>query len=187
MKHTAFSTSRLLTLTFLGVLSLAPLCRADEAWKTTLKQQMPLLGHRNWIVIADSAYPAQSRAGITTIATGAEQTEVVKTVLAELGKTKHVRPIIFTDAELPFVSEKDAPGITSYRKSLMVLLGKRPVQVTPHEKIIANLDEAGKTFRVLILKTKLAVPYTSVFLQLDCGYWNAASEKRLRDSMAKAK
>lgn len=26
----------------------------------------------------------------------------------------------------------------------------------------------------------MTLPYTSVFLQLECGYWNAASEKRLR-------
>lgn len=103
----------------------SPSSRADESWKATLKQQLPLLGHRNWIVIADSAYPAQSRAGITTVETGASQTEVVHSVLAALGKTRHVRPIIFTDAELPFVSEKDAPGITLYRRQIANLLGKR--------------------------------------------------------------
>ena len=30
----------------------------------------PVMGHRNWVVVADLAYPAQSRAGIETIATG---------------------------------------------------------------------------------------------------------------------
>lgn len=168
-----------------ALLSSSVLAHADEAWKTTLKKEIPLLGHRNWIVIADSAYPAQSRAGIATVVTGASQIEVVKTVLAELAKTKHVRPTIFTDKELPYVSEKDAPGITLYRKQLANALGKRPVQATPHEKIIYDLDDAGKTFRILILKTNLTLPYTSVFLQLGAGYWNDASEKRLRDAIAK--
>ena len=36
-------------------------------------------------------------------------------------------------------------------------------------------------FNVLLLKTDLVIPYTSVFLQLDCGYWNAEKEARLRD------
>ena len=29
-------------------------------WKTQLSERIALYGHRNWIVIADSAYPAQS-------------------------------------------------------------------------------------------------------------------------------
>ena len=33
-------------------------------WKSFLRQELPILGHRNWIVIADSAYPAQNSAGI---------------------------------------------------------------------------------------------------------------------------
>jgi hypothetical protein len=44
-------------------MSVAPgIMRAD--WKQQLKDLLPLFGHRNWIVVADSAYPAQSRSGI---------------------------------------------------------------------------------------------------------------------------
>jgi len=32
-----------------------------------------------------------------------------------------------------------------------------------HEQIISRLDEAGQTFRVLIIKTDMTLPYTSVF------------------------
>ncbi len=56
--------------------------------------------------------------------------------------------------------------------------------VLDHERIIAKLDESAKLFNVVILKSTLAIPYTSVFLELDCGYWNANAEKRLRDSLA---
>jgi L-fucose mutarotase/ribose pyranase (RbsD/FucU family) len=156
-------------------------------WQQTLAERLPLYGHRNWIVIADAAYPDQSRDGIETIATGADQITVVKEVLAALGKTTHVKPTVYTDAELKFVDEKDAPGIKNYRTELDKLLGTRAVTVLPHEQIIAKLDQAGQTFRVLILKTTLTVPYTSVFLQLECGYWNADAEKRLRDSIGSAK
>jgi hypothetical protein len=27
----------------------------------------------------------------------------------------------------------------------------------------------------------MTIPYTSVFFELECGYWDAASEKRLRE------
>jgi hypothetical protein len=156
---------------------------AGPSWRQTLAERVPLYEHRNWIVIADSAYPAQSRAGIETVVADADHLEVVQVVLKALGGSKHVRPVVFTDAELKYVSEQDAPGVTAYRERLSRVLGNRPVSVLPHEQIIARLDEAGKTFRVLIIKTPLAVPYRSVFLQLDCGYWSADAERRLREAM----
>ena len=36
-------------------------------WKTFLKEELPLLGHRNWIVVTDMAYPLQTNPGIKTI------------------------------------------------------------------------------------------------------------------------
>jgi L-fucose mutarotase/ribose pyranase (RbsD/FucU family) len=158
---------------------------AGSSWQKTVAERIPLYGHRNWIVIADSAYPAQSGAGIETVVSNADHLEVVQAVLKALGQSKHVRPIVYTDAELKYVSEKDAPSITAYREQLSRVLGDRAVTVIPHEQIISRLDEAGKLFRVLIIKTDLAVPYTSVFLQLDCGYWSADAEKRLREAMAR--
>ena len=149
-------------------------------WRTALERALPLLGHRNWIVIADSAYPAQSRSAIETVVSGADQLEVVEKVLAAVAASKHVRPIIYTDQELKFVREEDAAGISTYREQLAKLLEKREVNVMEHEKIISLLDQAGQTFRVLIVKTNMTLPYTSVFLQLDCGYWSADAEADLR-------
>jgi len=162
---------------------MSSLALGQPAWERTLQHELPLLGHRNWIVIADSAYPLQTSPGIETVVAAQEQAEVLAKVLDELGKSKHVKPIIYTDAELNHVAEKNAPGIGAYRKALEKVLGGRQVQVLPHEQIIAKLDEAGKTFKVLLIKTPLTLPYTSVFLQLDCAYWNAESENELRSAM----
>jgi hypothetical protein len=159
---------------------------AADAWRTKLHEELPLLGHRNWIAIVDSAYPLQISPGVETIATGADQLEVCRAVLDELSKTKHVQPVVYTDLELSKVPEADAPGITAYRESLNKLLGKYGNNTLLHEQIIAQLDEAGKTFHILVLKTNLTIPYTSVFLRLECGYWNADAEKRLRASMGPA-
>jgi len=160
---------------------------AGDNWKEKLRNELPLLGHRNWIVVSDAAYPLQTSPGIETIYADADQVEVIKGVLAELAKTRHVKPTIYTDAEMKFVAETNAPGITAYRADLAKALSRQPVQVLPHEQIIGKLDEAGKTFKVLIIKTPLTVPYTSVFFQLECGYWNADSEKQLRDAMKTTK
>ena len=175
-------TSLLVALT----LTLLPKLYAEN-WLQTLHKELPLLGHRNWIVIADSAYPWQTAPGVETVETGRGQIEVTRVVLDALEKTKHVRPVIMTDSELPYVSEKNAPGITAYRSALYELLKNRRSQSLPHEEIIKKLDEAGKTFHVLLLKTNHTQPYTSVFLQLECGYWSPKAEKELRSTMTSAR
>ncbi len=165
------------------IVSFSLTCVAQVSWRTKLEQELPLLGHRNWIVIADAAYPWQTASGIDTVVTDANQLEVLKAVLGALAKSKHVRPIIYTDAELPFVPEQYAKGIAAYREQLAKLLRGQQPQSLPHEQIIAKLDEAGKTFRILLLKTRLTLPYTSVFLQLDCAYWSAEAERALRQAI----
>lgn len=154
-------------------------------WKDILTERLPLYGHRNWIVVVDAAYPAQTSQGIEMILCGDPQIDVVKSVLDALAGSKHVRPMLYLDRELDAVSEKDAPGISEYREQLAEVLGSLQKNPLLHEKIIAKLDEAGKTFKVLMLKTKLPLPYTSVFIQLDCRYWSDSAEKNLRKSMGK--
>jgi D-ribose pyranose/furanose isomerase RbsD len=158
-----------------------------DSWASNLNELLPTLGHRNWIVIADAAYPAQSNPGIETIATGAQHLDVLRTALQALGNGKHVKARIYLDAEFKFVSEHDAPGVTIYRQELARLIGDQDTETIPHEEIIDKLDQSARLFRILILKSNLAIPYTTVFVELDCKYWNRGAEKRLRLSMAKSK
>ncbi len=157
--------------------------KAVGDWKSVLAERVPEYGHRNWIVIADSAYPAQKSEGIETIVTHADQLTVVRAVLDQLAKVKHVRPIVYLDEELNYVPESDAAGIEAYRRDLAKLLENRKPASLPHEQILAKLDRAGESFKVLVLKSDLTLPYTSVFFELDCGYWSPDAEKRLRDAM----
>ncbi|MGA3091664.1 MAG: RbsD/FucU domain-containing protein [Terriglobales bacterium] len=152
-------------------------------WEEILKDRLQLYGHRNWLVIADSAYPAQSRHAIETIVVDEEQSWVVQRAVAILGDMKHIKPNVYADAELGFVREEDAQGIGSYRENLGSLLKGQEVRVLPHEEIISRLDRAGEKFRMLVIKTNMQIPYTSVFFELDCGYWNTEAEKRLRAAM----
>lgn len=150
------------------------------AWEQDLEKQLPLLGHRNWVVVADSAYPSQTAPGIKTVYTGEKQLDTVNKVLAVVGKVKHVRGTVFVDAELPHVPEKFAKGISDFRAGLTQALKGQKVTSLPHGEIIEKLDEAGQTFHVLVLKTDLTLPYTSVFIRLDCGYWSDEAEAELR-------
>ena len=49
-------------------------------WRIKLNQELPLLGHRNWIMIVDSAYPLQVSPGVETIETGADLPQVLRVV-----------------------------------------------------------------------------------------------------------
>lgn len=153
------------------------------AWQAKVQQELPLLGHRNWIMIVDSAYPWQTSPGVETVETGADEITVVRGVLDELSHSSHVRPVVFMDAELPFVTEEEAPGVTQYRQQIKAALGTLPIHSMLHQQLIDEMGRTGGTFHVLILKTTLTVPYTSVFLRLDCKYWSDAAEKKLREAM----
>jgi RbsD / FucU transport protein family len=170
----------------LGMLALLGgtlISQAQSDWQQKVQQELPLMGHRNWIVVVDSAYPLQNSSGIETIETNADQLAVVQYVLLALKSSKHVRPLVHTDKELQFVPEQEAPGVERYREELAKQLRGLPADSVPHEALIDRLNEAGKTFHVLVLKTQMTIPYTSVFLQLDCQYWSSESEARLRKAM----
>lgn len=173
-------------LALLALLASFAGCRAPggaPSWRDELDRRLPVLGHRNLIVVADAAYPQQQAGGITTLCTGAEHFEVLDAVLAAIDAAPHVAAEVWLDAELDAVPERLAPGIDAYRAALARTLGARPIERLPHLELIGKLDEAARRFTVLVLKTDLTLPYTSVFLELDCGYWDAAREQLLRAAL----
>jgi hypothetical protein len=159
------------------------IAQAQSEWQQKVQQQLPLLGHRNWIVIADSAFPFQTSPGIETIETGADHLAVVDYVLQAIKDSKHVRPLVHLDRELQFVPDKESPGADQYRKDLQKRIAGLPTDLLLHADLIQRLDEVGKTYHILMLKTNLTIPYTTVFLQLDCSYWSAESEAGMRKAM----
>ncbi len=155
-------------------------------WERQLETLLPLYGHRNWIVVADSAYPAQSKPGIETVVSGAGQLEVARKVLDAVNASRHVRANVYLDQELDFVAESDAPGVGHYRTQLTQLLKGANTIPMLHEQIIAKLDQVSHVFHVLIIKSELTIPYTTVFFELGCAYWPADSEAKMRKAMAAA-
>ncbi len=168
---------------FVLVCTSATAQNTDKDWRKELEKQLELSGHRNWILVVDAAYPLQSKAAIKTIVTGKKQLTVVKEVLAAIEKAPHVYPEVFLDKEIDFVSENNAKGIEVYRKKLEKILSGKHVTKELHEELIATIDEAAKVFNILVLKTDMTLPYTSVFFRLDCGYWSSDKEKKMRELM----
>jgi len=73
----------------------------------------------------------------------------------------------------------DAPGIEAFRTEIAHLSSENTSKEV-HEDINRKLYEASKLFNVIIFKTDFTIPYTSVFYQLFCKYWNEDAEKKLR-------
>src|ERR1700761_1544434 len=100
----------------------APNTETATDWRIKLNQELPLLGHRNWIMIVDSAYPLQVSPGGETIETGADLPRVLREVLGALDHSIHVTPNVYLDAELPYVTDQVAPGVSAYRQHLKEIL-----------------------------------------------------------------
>ena len=164
----------------LAVVLFATGCATPQAWRTQFDNRLPLLGHRNFVVVADSAYPDQSNPGITTLYTDEDHLAVIAHVLAEVGSAQHVNPVVYVDSELASVPEDDAPGIGAFRAGLAEVLGDRAVKTRDHMETIHELDTSAQLFNVLVLKTRGILPYSSVFIELDCGYWDDEAEQRMR-------
>ena len=159
---------------------------AGKDWKKQFNQILPLLGHRNWIIVADKAFPQQNAAGMEIINTNENLLTVLKYVLQQVNASAHVKPIIYQDKELSFITEAQAKGVKQFINESQQVFSGKPAQTILHDSVFTKLDEASKLFKVVVLKTNETIPYTSVFLQLDCAYWSAEKEKQLRKNMITA-
>lgn len=161
--------------------------RPDTTWDSALLEKLPLLGHRNWILVVDKAYPVPVGDHVMVINTGQPITAVLDTVIGLLEKQPHVKPIVYVDKEAAYLDESHAPGINSYRAQLAELMRPIPQQARRslwHNDVFQQMDKAAALFQVIILKTESLIPYSSVFMELDCKYWDATREQALRKKVA---
>jgi len=152
-------------------------------WKEKLAEMLPLLGHRNWILVVDKAYPLQSAAGIATLYAPQPIEKVLEHTLEAVGCADHLRPVIYMDRELGYLDEELCPGVEELKQQYAGLTRGFSVNSLPHDEIFPKLDAASKFFSVLAIKTDGLIPYSSIFIELDCGYWDASREKYLREKM----
>ena len=153
------------------------------SWKTILDHDLHLLGHRNWILVVDKAFPEQSAGGMKYLYAEEDLLPTLEYVLEKIENSGHVRPVIYRDRELEFLTEEQVPGIDSFRAGAEKVLGGKEVQTLLHYEVFAMLEESSSLFRVLVIKTNCRLPYTSVFLELDCSYWGPEDVQVLREKM----
>lgn len=154
-----------------------------DGWQGAIDHQIGQLGYRNWIVLAESSFPAHSRPGTRQVNTYQSIPVVLDEVLRSLEKTEHLRPKIYLPSEMMMVENDFAPGMDEYRTQLKTALHGHETIEMEHASIVTLMQDAQKSFDVLVLRTNSALPYSSVFLELQPGYWDGESEARLRERM----
>lgn len=107
--------------------------------------------------------------------------EVLRFVLSAIHESGHVSPNVFLDRELGFLTDDLCPGVSALRSSIRFETGQLQCSEGAHEVILEKLNMEGANYSVLVIKTNTMIPYTSVFLQLECGYWDSDREKLLRE------
>lgn len=154
---------------------------SENTWRAAVDSQAAQLGYRNWIVIAEASFPAQSRTGVRQVAAPVDIPEAVDYVLQALERTENVRPQVYVTRELRSVENDFAPGIDDMRKRIQTSLHGHEATELDQQSLLTLLEDANRSFDVLVIRTQTALPYSSVFLELKPGYWDADSEARLRE------
>ncbi len=158
-----------------------------DPWGWELQNHIAHLGARNWIVVAEASFPAHSRKGVAQTVSASEIPATLDEVLRTLETTERVEPRIFTARELRYVENNQAPGIDEFRTELESALHGHSTTQIDYQSLLALLEDAEKTFDVLVIRTPSTLPYTSVFIELRPGYWDADAEGRLRQRIRAAK
>ena len=151
-----------------------------------MEREVDTLGIQNWIIVAESSFPVASRSGVRTLVVDGEIPEIVDFIVNHLEKSETVTPSFNTARELSFVSNDRAPGIDYLRKQLNGALHGHQVRQMDNRSLTLLAHSDASRYAVLVLKSKTALPYSSVFIELDSGYWDRESEGRLRQEMKAA-
>jgi D-ribose pyranose/furanose isomerase RbsD len=177
---------RLLVLPLLLLLNTCSYSSRD-GWKAAIEVQTAQLGYRNWIVVAEASFPAHSRPGTRQVNAYQPIPVVLDEVLRTLERTEHVRPKIYVPQELRAVENDFAPGVDEYRRMLEASLHGHVTTELDQDSLVTLVQDAQKSFDVLVIRTTTALPYSSVFLELHPGYWDGESEQRLREQMQRGR
>lgn len=153
----------------------------EEGWKAAVDKQVAQLGYRNWIVVAEASFPAYNRLGVRQVNADVEIPEALDYVLHVMERTENTRPNVYVARELRSVENDYAPGIQPFRERITGALHGHETTQIDHQSLLLLLEDANRSFDVLIIRTQTALPYSSVYLELLPGYWDADSEQRLRE------
>ncbi len=150
-------------------------------WQNDMVEWLYAFGRGNWVVISDSSFPLLSAGGVEMVVTGRDQMPVIEFTVKSLSQISHLHARVWLDQELAHVTEAQAPGIDAFRKRIGALT--KTARVAPHDELIARVSTAAAQYRALVVKTTSHLPYTNLFIEMDCGFWDPEREAALRAAM----
>ena len=180
---------QLLIITCMTLVSCGPIFQREAIpinannWKQIIDEKLPLLGHRNWILVVDKAFPQQNAPGMEYIYTNEELLPTLQYVMDKVNASSHIKPVIYRDKELTYITENQVKGVKKFITASEKIFNGQPVQTLLHDSVFLKLAAGSTLFKILVIKTNGIIPYSSVFLQLDCGYWNSDQEAALRNRL----
>lgn len=157
--------------------------KSKSPWVKSLQSEVAALGAKNWIVVSERAYPTPKQSGVHVLVADAPMPEVLGEVFDAIESEGHIWPKIYTLREFEHLQEDYAPGVGMVRKARNVVLGERKSQEISKTVAERMFNNSMKDYRVLLIKSNSAYPYSSIFMELDSGYWNGNSEEALRKVM----
>lgn len=164
-------------------LTYAEILRKQDPWIKTMNQEVAKLGAGNWIVVAESAYPTPKDSSIKVIAVDASVPEVLYELFETFEAEGHVWSKIYTLREFEHLKEKITPGIQNFKSARTKAINDRKKQEITSEVAKLLFQSSSKEYRSLLIKTNSNIPYSSVFLELETGYWDRESEQKMRKSL----
>ena len=155
-------------------------------WAGIVEREVDALGIQNWIIVAESSSPVVSGLGVRTLVLDGEIPQIVDCIVNLLAKSETVTPSFNTALELSFVSNDRVPGIDYLREQHNEALHEHQVRQMDNRSLTLLAHSDASKYAIMVLKSKTALPSSSVFIELDSGYWDRESEDRLRQEMKAA-
>lgn len=156
-----------------------------EKLRAQIAPELTRLGARNWIVIADPTLPVLAGAGVQVLPVEANNADTLREVLDQLELQAALVPRLWVSRELTAIPENRAPGIRRYTREMKNLIRGRFHYYLDQRLINIQLAQAAANYRVLYLKTNTHLPYSSIAIELDSGYWNPDAEAEIRQRLNK--
>jgi len=156
-----------------------------ERLRAQIAPELTRLGARNWIVIADPTLPVLAGAGVQVLPVEANNADTLREVLDQLELQAALVPRLWVSRELTAIPENRAPGVHRYTREMKNLIRGRFHYYIDQRFIDMQLAQAAANYRVLYLKTNTHLPYSSIAIELDSGYWNPDAEAEIRQRLNK--
>ncbi len=155
---------------------------APMPWQQQIAGALPIFGSGNWVVVASTDFPLLSTAGVETIRVPDGLAAAVNSMEGIFQMSSRLRPSFHVASELDFAATQNDDA-KAYLAEITKILPTVGVVKMPAADIVQTVIDTAATKRVLVIKTDSMIPYGSIAVELEPGFWSPEQEQALRDAM----